>query len=292
VIDHASVTLDQGGQTAPAQEPASWDVDPGDSARQAASLAEQQRPGEVKCWGPALPSTFEVFLERWARYFAADSFWSNVYSKTRRESEPDPLAHHAFCRRLAAALAQPLLEPCGGSRVKSWGPAPPSTMEEYASEWGQHVAELLTPKQPTSGAAGSREQVPAVPPPREVLPPRGDGSPSLGADILPTSTPSLADLVPAASPPALKPVDTPQAPAASLPPVAGEGVDGPLFLGAPLPSETPEPTHAVNGPPVARRGRSSAPSPSVPSRPGTTDPRNHPEPARRLLSTAEAAAHC
>src|SRR5262249_16391920 len=89
-----------------------------------ASLPEQHGAPEIKSCGPAPPSTLEAYLDRWTQYFATDPCWHSVYCAARGDSEPDPLAHHIFCRRLAAALAPTFVEPHGAPTIKSWGPAP------------------------------------------------------------------------------------------------------------------------------------------------------------------------
>ncbi len=63
---------------------------------------------------------------------------------------PDPLAHRTFCRRLAAALTPTFVDPSGVPKVKSWGPAPPSTSDDYTADWGQYLSAVLAPAQPVS----------------------------------------------------------------------------------------------------------------------------------------------
>jgi len=66
--------------------------------------------------GPAAPSTLEVYLDRWTHYFATDPDWCSVFCLfyAKGGAEPEPLAHHVFCRRLAAALAPMWVEPVAG----------------------------------------------------------------------------------------------------------------------------------------------------------------------------------
>jgi hypothetical protein len=144
-------------------------------------------PGDaaVRSWGPAPPSTLDAFIERWAEHFATDPAWLNIFQSRPGgdRTEPDPLEHSTFCRRLALALAPAYVESCGPSQIKSWGPAPPSTRAGHATAWYDALLALVTPRDPASSSAQARA------PGRVLIVP-----PSPHAPRLP-STPSTVEMV-------------------------------------------------------------------------------------------------
>lgn len=103
------------------------DVPPGDATLAAGAPSPSPAPDsaqppydEIKSWGWAPPSTLEAYLDRWTDYFAADPRWRQILSvlQERCDSSPDPLTHRAFCRRLAAALLPPFVEPYGAPTIQ------------------------------------------------------------------------------------------------------------------------------------------------------------------------------
>jgi hypothetical protein len=76
--------------------------------------------------------------------------------------------------------------PSGAPKVTSWGPAPPSTSEDYTADWGQYLSAVLAPAQPVSPAP-----VPVIPPPPMAPSPTGaPAAPSPPA----TSPPIVAEV--------------------------------------------------------------------------------------------------
>jgi excisionase family DNA binding protein len=188
-----------------------------------ATPAEERSGAEARLQGPAAPSTLEVYLDRWTHYFATDPDWCSVFCLfyAKGGAEPEPLAHEFFCRRLAAALAPMWVEPSGAPSVKSWGPAPPATSEDYGREWAAYVVAMLD-----KGKASSVEPVPVIPPPpvtpsaslgespashagpsSSVAPPH-DAPPVAVSELAPAApSPSAAAEAPASPSPAPRPDD-------------------------------------------------------------------------------------
>jgi hypothetical protein len=118
----------------------------------------------VKAWAPDTPSTLDGYVDRWTEYLVADPSWREVFFKTQALTGglSDPAAHRTFCQRLATALVPPDLAGIDPDRIRCWGPAPPSTLEDYVTCWGRYLSALL---------ARSRDQqtpiaAPLVAPPR------------------------------------------------------------------------------------------------------------------------------
>ncbi len=272
-------------------------------ATPAASPARPPEASAVKTWGPAPPSTMEAYLDRWTHFFATDPGWNQTFSvlKAQGGPAPDPLAHHTFCRRLAAALAPMFVEPHGAPTIRSWGPAPPSTAVAYLFTWLQHMASVRAPKDtessspPQSGASPIEEQVSAIPLPPPLAPAPSAPSPLSAPPPVEPST-----LPPTVLPPSVPPSQpaAPPAPATSAaPPVPASPTTSCVSpLVSPLPTVPQAVPHAEM---IA--ARTPAPSSRAPEKLAeavlTRDTRaSNPTPhllaTRRLLSTTEAAAYC
>jgi len=257
----ASSTSDHGRDGTP------LDVPDNDVSLPPAPLpAERLAAGEIKSWGPAVPSTIDVYLDRWTDYFATDPCWYNIVCalKKRVGSEPDPTTHHVFCRRLAAAVAPMFVAASGADPVQSWGPAPPSTSGDYATTWGKYIAALFAQARAGGSATHgppSREQAPVIPPPPlSEAPPR-----ALDAEapaILPTVTPSPATpSKPAPPQPSGAEAAATPLPVASVPTIVAE-------------ANTVPPVPPDSSPPAAQP-RPRVPTPAAPSPRGEAPPRPH-----------------
>ena len=235
------------------------DVGPRDGQPPPAPPPEQSPAHKVKSWGLAPPSTIEVYVDRWTRYFATDPCWLSVYRAAQGEAEPDPAAHLAFCRRLAAAVAPHVVELGDAAEIKSWGPAPPTTQGEYAASWARYVA--MSFRRAEAGASAAQP-------------------PSAAREPIVTSPPLASPPPAVASPP--EDAETPRAPSAAEPSAAPSPVDLdalPIVRAAP-----------ASSPPVRRSHVRARRSPPASAAEHSTDEADHS--ARSVLTTTEAAAYC
>lgn len=313
---NACPPAERAGEQAPVARP----VGVADDAQQPAQPAEQRRDGEVDCWGLAPPSSIEGYIDRWSIFFAADSTWRRIFCvqmKVERVSDVDPLAHQVFCRRLAAAMTPMCVESSGAQDVQSWGPAPPSTREDYGIEWVRWCLDTLErARRQNSASPQPVERVLVVPPPPlapslPAPPPPTDAeqarpstpvAPSLPAPPPPTDAEQAGPSSPVArlpaavtetaSPLAASPSTLPEGEASmsATPALATDAPAGPVAAPASSPPAPPKPRGASRR--DTSRSRATSSSPPVPAGQRLAGVAERPARARGLLTTDEATAYC
>ena len=78
-----------------------------DCPPQRVSRTEQCAGLKVRSWEPAFPSTIEVYLDRWAHYFATDPCWYSVYRATPSAPWAPPSAAPSSPVPVAARASDP-----------------------------------------------------------------------------------------------------------------------------------------------------------------------------------------